>query len=128
MQVKVKAPPSYKKGLHKTLDAIWINTQKNSSISYFSSCSDISKDLENFQISSYPQKLNFKVIQKDKTPEFLYSVLELTPLDNPKVYISVYTLRKANCLFNFNLKAPSKQVFDEEEPLFKKMIQDFNLL
>ena len=129
MQVGFKALPSaYQKKTHKTLDAVWIDEQKGSSISYFSSCSKVPKSLVVFQASSYPRRLNYKVIQRIKQPDSLYSVLEISHSKDNKSYAAVHTMSQADCFFNLNLTAPSKKLFDQEESVFKNFIQNFNLL
>ena len=128
MHVSFKAPPpSYQKKAHKTLDAVWTDEQKGSSISYFSSCSKVSQSLEVFQVSSYPRRLNYKMIQRVKKPDSLYSVLEISHSKDDKSYVAVYTMSQMDCFFNLNLTVPSKELFNQEEPVFKKFIQKFNL-
>ena len=45
-----------------------------------------------------------------------------------QTYIAVYTLKKKDCLFNINLLAPSKKIFQEEDAVFQDFIQGFNSL
>ena len=117
-------PSSYQKQAHPHLDALWWNEDLKSSISYFSSCSKRPKNLQEFQISTYPPQ--YKRIQFSKKSGALYSVLEVPQLNNKKTYMAVYTVQKKNCYFNLNLVAGSLSFFKSEEPLFKEFIKSLS--
>ncbi|MDE0091657.1 MAG: hypothetical protein OXN83_00025, partial [Oligoflexia bacterium] len=98
-QVDFEALPSaYHQRAHSTLDVLWWNDDLGTSISYFSSCSDVPKNLESFQASTYP--LKFKRTQFIQTTESLYSVLEVPHSQNNKTYMAIYTIQRKNCYFN----------------------------
>ena len=117
-------PVDYKKQQHPVLDSLWWNESLQSSISYFSTCSKVSRSLESFQASSYPSK--YKRISVSKTDNSLYSLLEISQSDSEKIYMSIYTIKKKDCYFNINLVAGSIDSFNKQEPLFKKFIKSFN--
>ena len=119
-----KLPSSYKRQNHPALDALWWNDSLKTSISYFSSCSDLPKSLETFQTSTYPPKYNR--IQFSKTKDSLYSILELSQAQKDKVYMAIYTTQRKQCYFNVNLVANTFSSFKKEEPLFKKFIKSLN--
>ena len=124
-------PPPYIKKDHEILDAVWFHKEKASSISYFSSCSQIPRNLKAFQISSYPSDLNYKVVKRVQKKNSLYSVLEIEkkkPSTESETYIAVYTTKEKDCFFNLNLVAPSQRIFEEEMVLFKNFIQNFKSL
>ena len=140
---QLKAPLyPYLKQKHDVLDAFWLHKEKGSSISYFSSCSPILRSLKAFQTSSYPSDLKYKVLKRLKKKDSFYSVLGIQQRDSEgdsgsqgndtqqefQTYIAVYTLKKKDCLFNINLLAPSKKIFQEEEAVFQDFIQGFNSL
>ena len=116
-------PSLYKKQEHPHLDALWWNDSLDTSISYFSSCSKVPKDLESFQTSTYPPKR--KRVQFSKTDSHVYSVLEVSSSQKDKVYMAIYTTQKKKCYFNINLVAHSLSSFKQEEPVFKKFIKSF---
>ena len=126
-------PKPYVKKQHDVLDGFWLNEEKGSSISYFSSCSDIPRSLKAFQISSYPSDLKYKILKRIKDKDFLYSLLGVQ-VDSHRqqktfqTYIAIHSLRKKNCFFNLNLVAPSLKVFQEEEETFQQFIQHFKPL
>ena len=123
-RVYFKSLPSlYKKQEHSYLDALWWNDRTGTSISYFSSCSKVPKDLESFQTSTYPLKR--KRVQFSKTDNGIYSVLEVLSSPKDKVYMAIYTTQKEKCYFNINLVANSLSSFEQEEPVFKKFIESF---
>ena len=117
-------PTAYHQQAHPTLDALWWNDGLKTSISYFSSCSKLPKNLESFQTSTYPP--TYMRIQFSKMADSLYSVLEVSQSQNNKTYMAIYTTQKKNCYFNINLVAGSLSAFKKEEPLFKKFIESFN--
>ena len=128
-----EAPKPYVKKQHDTLDGFWLNEEKGSSISYFSSCSDIPRSLKAFQISSYPSDLKYKILNRMKDKDFFYSLLGVQVDSHSQqktfqTYIAIYSLRKKTCFFNLNLVAPSLKVFQEEEENFKQFIQHFKPL
>ena len=78
VSLNFKEPPApYIKKQHDTLDGFWLNKEKASSISYFSSCSQVPRNLKAFQTSSYPSDLNYKVLKRVKKPDSFYSVLRI---------------------------------------------------
>ena len=119
-----KLPSAYHRQDHPALDALWWNDNLKTSISYFSSCSKLLKNLESFQVSTYPP--TYKRTQFSKEADSLYSVLELSQSQKSKTYMAIYTTQKKNCYFNINLVAGSLSAFQKEEPLFKKFINSFN--
>lgn len=154
LQVNFKEPPPpYVKTGHKVLDGLWQNREKSSSISYFSSCSQVPRSLQAFQASSYPSDLNYKVLRRVKKKDFFYSeliILKREPAKQeknskdkaggsrvgrsggkktqPQTFIAVYTMREKDCLFNLNFVAPSQKIFKEDSALFQNFIQNFKSL
>lgn len=133
VQLNFKEPPfPYTKQKHNILDDFWLNKKKGSSISYFSSCSQVPRSLKTFQTSSYPGNLNYKILKRIKTAVSFYSLLlienQSLKESNSQTHIAVYTLKNKNCFFNINLVAPSQKVFEEESKLFQNFIQNFKPL
>ena len=124
-EVKYLSPPApYQKKNHSILDALWWNPETRSSISYFSSCSKISKALEEFQKDSFPQTSNYKTLKTIRLKKSLYSLLEISHLDQ-KTYSGIHTIKKGNCYFNINLVSNSRASFKKENPTFKTFIKSF---
>ena len=115
----------YQKQEHPVLDAFWWNSEKNSSISYFSNCSKIQKTLKQFQKESFPS--NAIILESSKTKNSLYTLLEIPHL-NKKTYSGVHTLKKRNCYFNINLVTSSPTSFKTEELIFKIFIKNFKVI
>lgn len=116
--VSFKPPQNYEKKEHDDLDALFWKEESQSSISYFSSCSEEEKDLKSFQESSFPEKSN--VLSRKEKSDSIYTVLR-----GEGTYIVVSSFRIKDCLFNLNLVVPGEESLKKEEPVFKKFIQSF---
>ena len=126
LNLNIKPPPlPYTKKNHKTLDGFWLNKQKGSSLSYFSSCSQVPRSLKAFQSSSYPSDLNYTILKRVETSKSIESLLEIP---STKTHIAIHTVKNKSCFFNINLVAPSQKVLEEEMPLFQNFITNFKAL
>ena len=124
--VKYLPPPRpYEKQSHPVLDALWWNPQSKSFISYFSSCSKVPGTLKDFQMSSFPEKGEYKLLESVSTQKGLYSVLEMLGVKNKKTYTGIYTLKQGKCYFNINLVTSSQTAFKAEEMTFKAFVKGF---
>jgi len=124
--ISFSPPAPYKKQRHSVLDGLWWNSQSKSSISYFSSCSQVRRTLWEFQKSSFPENKQYKILTKKHFKNGLYSVLEMSYSPEKKTYTGVYTTRKDLCWLNINLVASSYSSFKKEEEVFKKFIRGFH--
>ena len=120
----VEPQSPYQKQTQAALDTFWWNPKTKSSISYFSSCSQIQRTLKKFQEEALP--LNAIILTSSKTKDGLYTTLEIPHFDQ-KTYSGVHTLKKGNCYFNINLVSSSLAFFKKEEPIFKSFIKSFKI-
>ena len=115
-------PPanSYKKTSHPELDALWVHQDNKSSISYLSSCSQISQPLESLQKDILSQLKDYKIIKTTHSTNSIYLIIQAN-----QARIGLYILKKGNCSYTLNFTAPSLDIFNQELAAFNQFINSF---
>lgn len=122
-------PLPYNEEASQKLDKLWKNTEDQSSISYFSSCTKINENLSLQEIqqnvlSGLPE---WKLLNTESSSHFLKSRFQVIGADY-KTINSIYIFKNKNCFFVLNFVAGNKRIFEKNEQLFKGFIKGFKAL
>ena len=125
----IPPPLPYKPEHSQKLDKLWRNTEDQSSISYFSSCSKTNRELNFYEIqedilSGTPHR---KLLDTESSPSFLRSRFQIRGT-NYKTINSIHIFKNKTCFFVLNFVAGSQAVFKKNEPLFLNFINEFKAL
>ena len=124
-------PPPFPYKLEKSqkLDKLWRNVKDQSSISYFSSCSEINQDLslEEIQQNILSEVPRWKLLNIKSSSQFLQSHFQIIG-ENHETINSIYIFKSYSCFFVLNFVTSSPDVFKKNEPVFKNFIKGFKAL
>ena len=129
-KVSFSPPPfPYKEEKSQKLDKLWKNTEDQSSISYFSSCSKTNENLsfQDIQQNVLSGLSQWKLLNTKSAHRFLQSRFQVMGADY-KTLNSIYIFRSKNCFFVLNFVAGDKKIFKKNESLFENFIKGFKAL
>ena len=131
--ITFKAPPElYKKAVKEGMDAAWINSKNNNTLSFFSNCSPAIR----FSSLKYVQKnllsdlKGFQILnQKETTHQGEKArYLKLSKVHSPKekTNINIFFFKKKNCFYVLSFLVLSAENSDSSEiKIFEDFISEF---
>lgn len=131
--VTFKAPPElYKKAVKGGMDAVWVHSNNNDTLSFFSNCSSANRftSLKDFQEDLLSDLKDFRIVNHKKTThqgqKAHHLKLSKTYSSEEKTSIDIFFFKKNNCFYVISFLVPSAKSDDSSKmSVFEGFISEF---
>ena len=118
-------PPPFQLQKSEELDALWVNPNTQSSISYFSSCPKIGlPSLREIERDVLSEVENHQILQTQQTKNTRRTKVQISD-SGGKTLNSIYTFKTNECFYILNFVSRSRENFKKDEPVFQKFTARF---
>ena len=127
------APPEpYKRAVKEGMDAAWVSSKSNNTLSFFSNCSSANRftSLKHFQKDLLSDLKDFHILNHKKTThqgqKTHHLKLNNTHSSKRKINIDIFFFKKENCFYVISFLVSSSQNSDSNEiKIFEDFISEF---
>ena len=131
--VTFKAPSElYKKAVKEGMDAAWVGSKSNNTLSFFSNCSSATRftSLKHFQEDLISDLNGFQILNQEETThqgqKAHHLKLSKVHSSKEKTNIDIFLFKKKNCFYVISFLVPLTQNNDSSEiKVFKDFISEF---